>query len=113
VDIRPVKYDPACWHFYTLPDVLEPRVHKYIHRRMCDGIKYDYLACLRFAFPLLRENPDRDECHEVIASALGFSEAWRYGPGLLVARCRDEFGSELVDGPGPADDSRSLFNLAT
>lgn len=99
VDIREVEYDLALWDFWTLPDALEPAAHAYYARRR--GTPYDRNGVLRFALPIFKECQDHDFCHEVNASALGFSEPWRYGPGLLLANCRDRFGSVQCDGPWP------------
>lgn len=97
VDIREIEYDLRLWDFWTLPDELEPSAHARYSRRR--GTPYDHCGVMRFAVPLFTESPTHDFCHEMNAFALGWSEAWRYGPGLLLANCRDRYGSIQVAGP--------------
>lgn len=91
VQIREVEYDPALWDFYTLPSALEPKAHAWFSWNT--GAGYDRFGVLRFGLSLLQQSPGRYFCHEAIAAALGWSDAWRYGPGLLLARCTDHLGS--------------------
>lgn len=99
VNIRQVEYDTKIWDFFTLPGNLEARTHGWFAHHA--GVGYDHFGVLRFGIPLLKESQNRFFCHEAIAAALGWSEPWRYGPGLLLARCIDQFGSVLCDGPWP------------
>lgn len=99
VQIKVVEYDLDLWTFYTLPRELEPQVHAcfMLHR----GAPYDRCGVLRFGISILPESPGKFFCHEITATAFGWRDAHRYGPGLLEARCIDQFGSVLCDGPWP------------
>lgn len=94
----------------TLPPEieLESRAHAWFsHNR---GKPYDHAGALRFGISILQEAPGKFFCHEAIAAALGWSDPWRYGPGLLLARCRDQFNSQKVDSPwSPASSLHPVF----
>lgn len=97
VQLREVEYDPALWDFYTLPSCLEPKAHAWFSWNT--GAGYDRCGVLRFGIPLLQESPDKFFCHEAVAAALGWSDAWRCGPGLLLSRCIDHLGSVPCNDP--------------
>lgn len=99
VQIKVVEYDLPRWDFYTLPKELEAQVHACFMRLR--GMAYDRCGVLRFGIPLMKESKGMAFCHEIIAMAFRWLDAWRYGPGLLLARCIDQFGSMLCDGPWP------------
>lgn len=99
VQLKRVEYDPDHWDFYTLPSCLEPKAHAWFTWNT--GKAYDRCGVLRFGIPLLQESPEKFFCHEAIATALGWSDAWRYGPGMLLARCTDHLGTVPCTDPWP------------
>lgn len=97
VDIRNIDYDLDLWDFWTLPAHLEPKTHAwYSHHK---GMPYDHKGVLRFSTPLFTQCKHSVFCHEAHATAWGWLEPWRYGPGLLVANCRERYSSVLVQDP--------------
>lgn len=97
VQIKHIDYDMDLWDFWSLPKHLEPKTHAWY--RFHDGMPYDRKGVLRFSTPLFKESQRAYFCHEAHASAWGWLEPWRYGPGLLVAGCRDRYSSVLVQDP--------------
>lgn len=52
------------------------------------GAQYDLVGVLGRAFGFVPGRHDRYFCSEAVASALGFSEAWRYCPNTLYSVVR-------------------------
>lgn len=96
VQIKSLEYDDG-WDFYTAPGIDEAKAHKWFSEHK--GAPYDHFGCMRFGLSLLKESPTRYYCWESIVASFGWSEAWRYGPGLTLARLKDEYGSVQVEGP--------------
>lgn len=84
VRMKRIEYDLDRWDFIELPAHLEANARAFFEKT--DGLKYDLIGQLRFAFAPYKGRSDRYWCSEWIAEALGMPDPWRYGPnGLYVA----------------------------
>mgnify|MGYP000928025953 CR=1 FL=1 len=97
VRFKRINYTAGAWDFYTLPDALEPMAHACFS--LHNGEPYDNGYMLRFGIPIFKESPTKWGCIEIICTALGWSDTWRYGPGGCLSRCKDMYGSKLVENP--------------
>lgn len=97
VQIKPLMYDDDDgWDFFTCPGLDEDDSLAWFYENA--GQPYDHFGVLRFGLSLLSESPNRYYCWESIVASFGWAEAWRYGPGLTLARLTD-MGSIQVDAP--------------
>ena len=86
VRLKRITYDPAHWDFIDLPPSLEPYARDWFERNM--GAPYDLMGNVRFVLPFLPDSQRGWFCSEAIAAALGWAEAWRFGPNGLSALLR-------------------------
>lgn len=90
VRIKPIAFRRENWDFVDI-SALVPNpdaVVEYFRERV--GSPYDIKNIIRFGFAPTKENVNKYVCSEICAGALGWSEPWRYGPGLFAARVADE-----------------------
>lgn len=74
--------DTDHWDFIDLPDALEDSARDWF--RIHAGQPYDLWGNVRFAFGFARESKGAWFCSEAVMAALGFKEAYRYGPSGMV-----------------------------
>ena len=86
------------WDFIQIPDPdgsIEDRVWHLFNQR--NGRPYDWVANIRFFCGFVRENPKRDFCSEFAMAALGYPEAWRYGPSGAATALSHDFKSPIIE----------------
>jgi hypothetical protein len=90
VRFKQIKFKRENWDFVDISSLVpDPdAVIEYFRQRV--GSPYDIKNIIRFGFAPTKENINKYVCSEICAGALGWSEAWRYGPGLFAARVVDE-----------------------
>lgn len=74
------------WDFIELPAHLEPRARAWFEAH--EGKAYDYLGDISFVLDFVPASRDKWFCSRACADALGFVEAWRYGPNTLASAIR-------------------------
>jgi len=85
------------WDFLPLGDTGEA-----IEERILDwflsheGDKYDVMGNIRFAFGMFRDSPHKWFCSEAVMAAIGYSQAYRYGPSGMVAILERLTGDRVV-----------------
>lgn len=85
------------WDFLTLPDargVLEPMARDWFTAH--EGARYDLWGNLRFATGFARDASDRWFCSEAVMAALGFAEAYRYGPSGMATVLKHHFQTDFL-----------------
>lgn len=84
------------WDFLPLPNADEPKAFFWFmsHR----GLPYDVWGNLRFASNFARDCPDKWFCSEAVMAALGYSEAYRYGPSGMATLLLDHLQTPLQIG---------------
>ena len=82
VRFKLIDYRPEHWDFIDLPASLEDSARDWFrsHSRQ----PYDLWGNVRFAFGFARESKGAWFCSEAVMAALGFKEAYRYGPSGMV-----------------------------
>lgn len=88
---------PASWDFMVLPDargVLQARAEAWFAQH--EGQGYDLWGNLRFATGFARDTSDRWFCSEAVMAALGFAEAYRYGPSGMAALLKHHFQTDFL-----------------
>ena len=98
-----IKYrSVGFWDFLLIPDPageIETSAKIWFGNHM--GCLYDIWGNVRFAFGVARHSEERWFCSEACMAALGFEEAFRYGPSGMVKVAQKVFGGRLlvVDAP--------------
>ena len=82
VRFKIIIYDPTHWDFIELAPHLEGAARDWF--RSHDKQPYDLWGNVRFAFGFAKESKGKWFCSEAIMAALGFKEAYRYGPNGMV-----------------------------
>lgn len=62
-----------------------------------DGNPYDLWGNVRFAFGMARDSKDKWFCSEAVMAALGFAEAFRYGPSGMAIILQDIFKTPIIE----------------
>lgn len=86
------------WDFMPIPDPhgkREAAAWDWFCRH--NGLAYDVLGNLRFATNFARDSADKWFCSEACMAALGFPEAYRYGPSGAASLAQWHFGAELKE----------------
>jgi hypothetical protein len=83
VRFKRINPSPRKWDIIDLPNKDVVNAVKIFNKY--EGHPYDYKLALGYLNFFLRENPDKLICSEVCAKALGFKDAWRYDPCLLMS----------------------------
>ena len=66
------------WDFLPLPEADDKAARAWFYEH--DHCAYDVLGNLRFATNFARDSADKWFCSEALMAALGFDQAFRYGP---------------------------------
>lgn len=82
-----IDFNDGHWDFIVLPDHLEEAARRFFEDTK--GTGYDLVGQLRFFYSPLRGQKDKYWCSEWIATALGMTDPWRYGPNGLYAAITD------------------------
>ena len=82
VRFKIIDFKPAHWDFIDVPDALEDSARDWFRSHV--GQPYDLWGNVRFAFGFARESKGKWFCSEAVMAALGYSEAYRYGPSGMV-----------------------------
>jgi len=75
------------WDFIELPAELEAGARQWFVDH--DGEKYDLQGNFHLLIGFIPEDRNRKFCSEAAGYALGFPEAWRFGPNCLAAILRN------------------------
>ena len=84
------------WDFLHIPDqdgLVEISALNWFRRH--EGKAYDIWGNIRFATNFARDSSDKWFCSEACMAALGFPEAYRYGPSGAASLAQWHFGAEL------------------
>ncbi|WP_025915522.1 hypothetical protein [Herminiimonas sp. CN] len=81
VRFKQIDFNDADWDFVELPDHLEPAARQWFTDH--EGQAYDLLGNARFPLIFLPLSRDKSFCSSAVASALGISGGWRFGPNAL------------------------------
>jgi hypothetical protein len=90
VRIKPIVFKRENWDFVDISALVPDHEVVLQYFRDKEGSPYDIKNIIRFGFAPTKENVNKYVCSEICAGALGWSEPWRYGPGLFAARIVDE-----------------------
>lgn len=82
VRFKLIDYRPEHWDFIELAPHLEDTARDWFRSHV--GQPYDLWGNVRFAFGFARESKGAWFCSEAVMAALGFKEAYRYGPSGMV-----------------------------
>lgn len=96
VRFKHIEYNPAHWDFIDIPDptgALERRARAWFEFH--DGDPYDLWGNVRFAIGFARDSEGAWFCSEATMAALGFSEAYRYGPSGMSALLQYHFKTNI------------------
>ena len=78
----PMQLSPDEYDILPLPTVYPQQVVNFLNAHR--GEPYDTVGCLRSVLPFVgREHPRNFFCSECAATIIGFSEPYRFHPGLL------------------------------
>ena len=83
VRFKDIYYDSDHWDFIEVPAFLELGAR--IWCRMHVNDKYDLWGNVRFAFGFARESKNKWFCSEAVMAALGYQDAYRFGPNGMAA----------------------------
>lgn len=89
VRFKSIDYNPAHWDFIEVPDYREGAARDWF-RAHC-GEPYDLWGNVRFVFGFARESKGKWFCSEAVMAALGYKEAYRYGPNGMAMLLRNLF----------------------
>ena len=82
VRFKTITYNPAHWDFIEVPSYRE-NAARYWFREHC-GQPYDLWGNVRFMFGFVRDSKSKWFCSEAVMAALGYREAYRYGPSGMA-----------------------------
>ena len=85
------------WDFLPIPDAsggIEQQARQWFLAR--SGLRYDVWGNIRFATNFARDSPDKWFCSEACMAALGFVEAFRYGPSGGAVLTEYVFRTKIV-----------------
>ena len=82
VRFKEIDYRPEHWDFIDLPDRFEDSARDWFRSHV--GEPYDLWGNVRFAIGFARDSQGKWFCSEAVMAALGFKEAYRYGPSGMV-----------------------------
>lgn len=83
VRFKIITYNPEHWDFIEVPDYLEACSRNWFREH--NGEPYDLWGNVRFAFGFARESNGAWFCSEAVMAALGYQDAYRYGPNGMAA----------------------------
>lgn len=83
VRFKTITYNPEHWDFIEVPDYLEACSRNWFREH--NGEPYDLWGNVRFAFGFARESKGAWFCSEAVMAALGYQDAYRYGPNGMAA----------------------------
>ena len=86
VRFKIIDYRPGHWDFIEIPDPtgeIEQRARAWFREH--NGEPYDLWGNVRFAIGFARDSTGKSFCSEAVMAALGFPEAYRYGPSGMAA----------------------------
>ena len=86
VRLKRIDYDDTHWDFIDLPPSLEPYARDWFEANK--GAPYDLMGNVRFVLPWLADSERGWFCSEALMAALGFDDAWRFGPNGAAAVLR-------------------------
>jgi hypothetical protein len=99
VRTKPIGYSSVgSWDFLPIPDPggeIEQRSRQWFLEH--DGLKYDILGNIRFATNFARDSLDKWFCSESCMAALGFPEAFRYGPSGAATLLQHYYRTEIIE----------------
>lgn len=85
------------WDFLPIPDPkgdVERMAWRWFKEKR--GLPYDVWGNIRFATNFARDSPDKWFCSEACMAALGFAEAFRYGPSGGAVLTEYVFRTKIV-----------------
>jgi uncharacterized protein YycO len=98
VRFKAIEYSQlANWDFMDLSSAsgrLEASAMDWFKKH--EGERYDLWGNLRFATGFARDCDDKWFCSESVLAALGFSEAYRYGPSGMAALLQHHFQADFL-----------------
>lgn len=82
IRFKEIAYNPDHWDFIEVPAVLEDAARRWFREHM--GHPYDLWGNVRFAIGFARDSNGAWFCSEAVMAALGFEEAYRFGPSGMA-----------------------------
>ncbi len=82
VRFKIIDYRPEHWDFIEIAPSLEDAARDWFRSHV--GKPYDLWGNVRFALGFARESKGKWFCSEAVMAALGFKEAYRFGPSGMV-----------------------------
>ena len=89
VRFKAITYNSDHWDFIEVPSYRENAARHWF-REHC-GQPYDLWGNVRFAIGFARDSKGAWFCSEAVMAALGFSEAYRYGPNGMAVLLKNVF----------------------
>lgn len=84
----------GCWDFLPLPGADELAARKWFEDH--EGCDYDLWGNVRFGTNFARDSAEAWFCSEAVMAALGFAEAFRYGPCGSATALKHYYKSEMI-----------------
>lgn len=96
VRFKHIGYSSAgSWDFLPLPSTSENQALRWFVQH--EGLKYDIWGNIRFATNFARDSADKWFCSESNLAALGFPEAFRYGPSGAATLLQHYYKSQIIE----------------
>ena len=89
VRFKTINYNPAHWDFIDVPSYREVAARHWF-REHC-GQPYDLWGNVRFVIGFARDSKGAWFCSESVMAALGYQDAYRYGPNGMAALLKTVF----------------------
>ena len=86
------------WDFLPIPDpagAIERRARGWFEFH--DAMPYDVMGNVRFGIGFARQSESKWFCSEALMSALGYDEAWRYGPSGGATLLKHDFKTTIIE----------------
>lgn len=100
VRIKPIAYTKVHkWDFLPIPDptgAIEFEVLRWYREHM--GQPYDIWGNVRFVTNFVGHSEGKWFCSESNMAALGYPEAWRYGPSGMATTLQHDFKTSIIKG---------------
>lgn len=95
VRFKEIDFKPGHWDFLRLPDDVALQINAKWWFINHVSQPYDLMGNLRFGIGLVRDSSDSWFCSESVMAALGFKEAYRYGPCGMAIVLQEHFNISI------------------
>jgi hypothetical protein len=82
VRFKRINPNPRKWDIIDISDKDAVKAVQIFNKY--EGCSYDYKLALSYLVFFIKQSPDKMICSEICAEALGYKQAWKYDPCLLM-----------------------------